>query len=145
MYCCVYNVFFNNRLYHNSTILRKKIAKMEDTLNKLKKEVVDFIEERDWKQFHNPKDIAMALSIETSELAELFLWVSQEKSYDIVQEKKEAISDEMADVFAYLLSLSEATGINLEKALLNKIDKNRQKYPIDKVKGSYKKYTDYEI
>ena len=92
----------------------------------------------------NPKDLSQALSIEASELSELFLWKSQEESYDVVKEKKEALSDEMADVFAYLLALSNVTGIDLEVALLNKLEKNKKKYPADEVKGSSKKYTEYK-
>jgi len=117
---------------------------MQNKLTELKLKVVDFIEERDWKQFHNPKDVAQALSIEAAELSELFLWVPQGKSYDVAQDKREAVSDEMADVFAYLLAFSETTGIDLEEALINKLEKNKKKYPIDKVKGSSKKYTEYK-
>lgn len=114
------------------------------TINELKKMVTSFIDERDWKQFHNPKDVAQALSIEAAELLELYLWVSQEKSYETTKEKHEAVSDEMADIFAYLLAMSDATGIDLEEALLKKLEKNRKKYPSDQVKGSSKKYTEYD-
>jgi NTP pyrophosphatase (non-canonical NTP hydrolase) len=113
-------------------------------INELKNEVLSFVKERDWQQFHNPKDLVQALSIEVSELSELFLWTSQEKSFDIVKEKREEVSDEMADIFSYLLSLSNVTGIDLEEALKNKINKNKKKYPAEKVKGSSKKYTDYK-
>ncbi len=117
---------------------------MKNQINELKNEVIAFIQERDWEQFHNPKDLTQALTIEASELSELFLWVSQENSYETVKEKREAVSDEMADIFAYLLSLSNVTGIDLEEALKNKIEKNRKKYPADKVRGSSKKYTEYQ-
>lgn len=116
---------------------------MTNNINKLKNEVAVFVKERDWQQFHNPKDLVQALTIEASELSELFLWASQKESYEIVKEKKEAVSDEMADIFAYLLSLSNVTGIDLEQALKDKLEKNRKKYPADKVKGSSKKYTEY--
>jgi dCTP diphosphatase len=94
-------------------------------IDKLKEKLCEFRDERNWKQFHNPKDLAQAISIEASELQEHFLWVSQEKSYDIVEKNKEEVSDEMADIFAYLLSLSDITGISLEEALLSKLEKNR--------------------
>jgi NTP pyrophosphatase (non-canonical NTP hydrolase) len=110
-------------------------------INELKQQLVDFRDDRDWRQFHNPKDLAQAISIESSELLEHFLWISQEKSYDIVKENREEISDEMADIFAYLLSLSDITGINLEEALINKLEKNKKKYPIEKSKGKSTKYT----
>jgi len=117
---------------------------MNNQIDKLKQLIKEFRDERDWQQFHNPKDLSQALSIEASELSELFLWKSQEESYDVVKEKKEALSDEMADVFAYLLALSNVTGIDLEVALLNKLEKNKKKYPADEVKGSSKKYTEYK-
>jgi len=110
-------------------------------IHKLKQKVTEFRDERDWKQFHNPKDLSQALSVEASELVEHFLWVSQDASYEVVNENKEEVADEMADVFAYLLSLSDITDINLEEALLNKLEKNRKKYPINKAKGNSKKYT----
>lgn len=110
-------------------------------LNELKQKLIDFRDERDWKQFHNPKDLSQAISIEASELQEHFLWVSQEKSHRIVEENKEDIADEMADIFAYLLSLADITGIDLERALLNKLEKNKEKYPIEKAKGIATKYT----
>ena len=117
---------------------------MPNQINKLKSEVANFIKERDWEQFHNPKDLAQALTIEAAELSELFLWISHEESYDTVKQKREAVSDEMADIFAYLLSLSNVTGIDLEQALKNKMKKNRKKYPADIVRGSSKKYTEYQ-
>lgn len=117
---------------------------MNNQIDKLKQLIQEFRDERDWQKFHNPKDLSQALSIEASELSEIFLWITQEDSYNIVEEKKEAVSDEMADVFAYLLALSNVTGIDLETALLNKLEKNKNKYPVDEVKGSSKKYTEYK-
>lgn len=110
-------------------------------LNQLKQNISEFRDKRDWKQFHNPKDLSQAISIESAELLEHFLWVSQKDSFTIVEKNKEEIADEMADVFAYLLSLSDVTGIDLEVALLNKLEKNKKKYPIEKAKGISIKYT----
>lgn len=109
-------------------------------LNKLKQKIVDFRDERDWIQFHNPKDLSQAITIEASELLEHFLWVSQENSSKVVKENQEEIADEMADIFAYLLSLSDVTGIDLGEALVNKLEKNKQKYPVEKAKGLAIKY-----
>jgi len=109
-------------------------------IDKLKSKLVKFRDERDWKQFHNPKDISQAISIESAELLEHFLWISKEASHDVVNENKEEISDELADIFAYLLSFSDITGIDLEEALLNKLEKNNKKYPIEKAKGKATKY-----
>ena len=110
-------------------------------ISQLQQVVNQFRDERDWKQFHNPKDLAQAISIESSELLEHFLWVSQDESVKVAKEMKEEIADEMADVLAYLLSLSDITGIELDKALVNKMKKNEEKYPISKAKGNSKKYT----
>lgn len=104
--------------------------------------VTQFRDERNWKQFHNPKDIAIALSVESSELLEHFLWVSQEESHEVVKSKKEDISDEMADVLAYLLALSDVADIDLAEALTKKMDKNKGKYPIDKAHSKSNKYNE---
>ena len=109
-------------------------------IDKLKSKLVEFRDKRDWKQFHNPKDIAQAISIESAELLEHFLWVSQEASHEVVIKNKEEISDELADIFAYLLSFSDISGIDLEEALLRKLEKNNKKYPVEKSKGHATKY-----
>lgn len=95
-----------------------------------------FRNERDWDQFHNPKDLAIALNIESSELLELFLW----KKHEDANETK--IKDELADVFAYALLLADKYNFNIEEMVLNKVKKNAEKYPIDKAKGTAKKYNE---
>lgn len=95
-----------------------------------------FREERDWKQFHKPKDLAMALSIEASELLECFLWK------DISKANKDNIKDEVADIFSYLLYIASDLEIDLQEATLKKIKSNSEKYPISKSKGNSTKYTD---
>lgn len=114
---------------------------MNQQINILKSKIAEFRDARDWKQFHNPKDLALALSIEATELMEHFLWVPIEDTYKVIDEKKEEIADEMADVFAYLLSLSDITGIDLAVALEEKLKKNEMKYPVEKSKGNSTKYT----
>lgn len=98
--------------------------------------LIQFRNERDWKQFHNPKDLAIALNIETSELLELFLWKSSKEA------EKNRIKEELADVFAYALLLADEYDFNVEQIILEKIKKNELKYPIDKAKGNSKKYTE---
>ena len=110
-------------------------------LNKLQKKVTSFRDARNWKQFHNPKDLAQAISIESAELLEHFLWLTQEESYKKVHEKKEEIAEEMADIFAYLLALAEVADIDLAKSLVNKIEKNELRYPVERSKNNTKKYT----
>ena len=107
------------------------MSDIKDLIQKLKA----FRDERDWKQFHNPKDLAIALSIEASELLEVFLW----KTHDEADHNK--IKEELADVLAYALLLAESCDLDIKKIVEEKIEINRKKYPIEKSKGSGKKYT----
>lgn len=108
--------------------------------DKLIKEIVNFRDERNWKQFHNPKDLAISLSLEASELLENFQWKTSD---DAVKENLENIKDEITDIAIYTMLLSHELGINLEQAIKEKIQKNKQKYPVDKAFGSRKKYTEF--
>ncbi len=101
-----------------------------------------FADERDWQQFHSPKNISMALSVEASELLEHFQWMTQDESRNVSPDKKALIADETADVFLYLLRMCEQMDIDLIKVANQKIDKNALKYPVEKAKGSAKKYTE---
>lgn len=102
-----------------------------------------FRDARDWGQFHNAKDLAVSLSIEASELLECFQWKSPEEVAEIVKSTdKENIEDEIADVAMYLLLLSHELNIDIKDAISKKIVKNGLKYPVEKAKGSAKKYTD---
>lgn len=103
------------------------------------KEIVDFRDERDWKQFHNPKDLAISLSLEASELLENFQWKTSEEAID---KNIDNIKDEIADVVIYALLMSNELEINLEQVIKEKIQKNRQKYPVNKSFGLSKKYTE---
>ena len=102
-----------------------------------------FSEERDWEQFHNPKNITMALSVEVAELVEIFQW-SNSGGLDEINDPdtKVQIEKEIADIFNYLLKLTDMLNIDLEKAALNKIEENDAKYPVEKFKGISKKYSD---
>lgn len=97
-------------------------------------ELVQFRNEREWGQFHNPKDLAIALNIESAELLELFLWKSHEDA-DVAK-----IKEELADVFAYAFLIAEKYNLNVKDIVKDKIKLNAQKYPIDKAKGTSKKY-----
>jgi NTP pyrophosphatase (non-canonical NTP hydrolase) len=103
-------------------------------------DIVNFRDERDWQQFHNPKDLALSLSLEASELLENFQWKTSEEA---INDNIENITDEIADVVIYALLISNELKINLEQAILEKIRKNRQKYPVNKSFGSSKKYTEF--
>ncbi|NIL20047.1 nucleotide pyrophosphohydrolase [Pseudomonas sp. AN3A02] len=109
---------------------------------RLQKKLAQFASERDWDQFHNPKNLAIALSVECSELLEEFQWLTDSQASSVMEspEQAERIREEMADIASYLLQLASKLGIDLEAALLKKIDTNAAKYPVDKFKGSAKKY-----
>ena len=99
-------------------------------------ELIKFRNERDWEQFHNPKDLALAISIESAELLELFLW---KKAEDANAEK---VKEELADVFSFAFLLAEKYGLDVKEIVLDKIKTNGEKYPVDKAKGSAKKYNE---
>lgn len=103
------------------------------------KKVNAFRDDRDWRQFHNEKDLAISISLEASELLELFQWNS---SKETVQTKRSEIEDELADVMIYSMMLASNLDLNIEDIISNKLKKNNEKYPVDKSKGSKKKYTD---
>ena len=98
--------------------------------------LIKFRNERDWEQFHNPKDLAVALSIEASELLENFLWKPHEEA------DKGKVKEELADVIAYALLLAEKYEFDVKAILLEKIKKNGEKYPVEKAKGTAKKYNE---
>jgi len=108
-------------------------------MKRLIKEIIQFRDERDWKQFHTPKNLALAISIEAAELNELFLWKSDNESTHVDSNK---ISDELADVLIYSILMAESMDFDLDEIILSKLKKNGIKYPIEKYKGSSKKYTD---
>ena len=107
----------------------------------IKKETVDdcmsFVEERNWKQFHNPKDLALSLSLEASELLELFQWKTSEEA---VEKNRDKMKDELADVIVYALDFADVLGFDLNEIISDKMKKNREKYPIEKARNSNKKY-----
>ena len=114
------------------------------TIEELKKLFIKFRDERDWKKYHNPKDLAASVSIEAAELLENFQWKTDEEIEGMLkdEEKLKEVSEELADVIAYCLSFSDVTKIDISEALKKKIEENQRKYPIEKVKGNYKKYTE---
>ena len=108
----------------------------ENLIQQLTEALVAFRDDRDWKKFHNPKDLATALSIEASELQEIFLWKNGPSLEEAISKKKEHIEQEVADIASYLLLLCNELEIDL--------DLNNQKYPAHKVRGSSKKYNEYQ-
>lgn len=117
---------------------------MSDSLAELRKRIDQFVQERDWAQFHTPKNLAMAMIVEAAELVEQFQWNTPEESQQLSPEKREAVSHELADTFVYLLRLAEVLEIDLIAAANAKIDLNAKKYPVEKARGSNAKYTEYQ-
>ena len=115
----------------------------DDTISLLTEKLVNFRNERDWARFHNPKDLAIALSIEAAELQELFLWKHHDDPELKAPKTREKLEEETADIAAYLFMLCERLDIDLKTALEAKIEKNAKKYPVELVKGSSKKYSEY--
>jgi NTP pyrophosphatase (non-canonical NTP hydrolase) len=110
----------------------------------LLKQLIEFRRERDWEQFHNPKDIAISLSIEAAELLEWFQWRNKTEIKQMLEtDKREDLEDEIADVAVYLSYLCHDLNIDIEQAIQRKIQKNAAKYPVDKVKGRADKYNEY--
>jgi len=117
---------------------------MADSLIELRQKIDAFVNERDWAQFHSPKNLAMAMIVEAAELVEHFQWDTIQESYDLSADKRQEVAHELADTFVYLLRLAEVTGIDLIQAANDKIALNAIKYPVDKAKGSNAKYTVYQ-
>lgn len=114
------------------------------TLNveKIQNDIRTFTTERDWNQFHSVKNLVMALSVETSELLEIFQWMKEEDSNNLKSnpETMGKVRDEVADVLVYLLGIADKLDIDVEQAIIQKMKKNAEKYPVDKARGSSRKY-----
>jgi NTP pyrophosphatase (non-canonical NTP hydrolase) len=113
---------------------------MADEIKKLTERIVKFRDERDWKQFHKPKDLAISLTLEAGEVLEHFQWKSEQEIAEYVKTNKEEIADELADVLNYVLIMAHDLNIDLADAQEKKIIKNRKKYPIEKALGNSAKY-----
>jgi len=113
-------------------------------LNDIKHRLREFAQVRDWEQFHSPKNLSMALSVEVSEIVEHFQWLTEEQSNNLPLEKLAEVETELADTLIYLVRLADKLDIDLLQAAENKIEVNEKKYPVDKAKGSAKKYTELD-
>jgi len=115
--------------------MNSDLAELRDALRR-------FAAERDWDQFHSPKNLASALVVEAGELLERFQWLSEEQSRALSAKDKEKVAEEMADVFVYLIRLADKLDLDLLEVARDKIARNAEKYPVDKARGNAKKYTD---
>jgi dCTP diphosphatase len=111
-------------------------------LAKLQERIVAFRDARDWKQFHNPKDLSISLLLEAAEVLEHFQWKTLEEQTKHVTEKKQEVSEELADTLYWVLLLAHDLDIDLVKAVEVKMSKNESKYPVEKARGNHKKYTE---
>lgn len=112
-------------------------------LEELRIRIADFARERDWDQFHSPKNLSMALIVEAGELLEHFQWLKQSESYELPKDKLQAVEEELADILVYLVRIADQLDIDLIAAANSKIKSNEAKYPADLVRGSARKYTEY--
>ena len=115
-----------------------------NSLENLKSQLRNFAEDRDWDQFHSPKNLSMALIAESAELVEHFQWLTEEQSKTLSADKLAEVEQELADIQIYLIRIADKLGIDLLNAVTKKIELNEKKYPADKVRGSAKKYTEYK-
>lgn len=112
-------------------------------LENLEARLLQFAKQRDWEQFHAPKNLAMALAVEAGELMEHFQWLSEQQSESLSADKLEEVGFEIADVFIFTVRLASRLGLDLDDFVRRKIEINEQKYPTHKVRGSARKYTEY--
>jgi dCTP diphosphatase len=117
---------------------------MSDTLSieDLQKKIRQFVDERDWDQFHNPKDLSISLALEAAEVMEHFQWKSNEEMIEHARKNKGAVGEELADVFYWVLLLANKLDVDLSEAFEKKMTQNAAKYPVEKAKGNHKKYTE---
>ena len=113
-----------------------------ESLEQIKTRLREFAAERDWDQFHSPKNLAMALIVEAAELVEHFQWLTEEQSQTLPPKKLAEVEQEIADIQIYLIRLADKLGVDMEKAVNAKIELNAKKYPAEKVRGSAVKYND---
>jgi NTP pyrophosphatase (non-canonical NTP hydrolase) len=115
-----------------------------DSLAGLEAEIDAFVQERDWAQFHTPKNLAMSVAIEAAEIMEHFQWATGEESRALAQEKRDEVAGEIGDVLIYLLRLSRTLDLDILAAARNKLAENRRKYPVEKARGKATKYVDLD-
>ena len=113
-------------------------------IKELQRKVIEFRDERDWAQYHNPKDLAISLSLEASELLEIFQWKDAEEVEAIKRDEsaRKSVKEELADILSYALNLYDAFGFDPAEVIMNKLKVNEEKYPVEKAKGSARKYSD---
>ena len=115
---------------------------MNDSIQQLTREICAFRDAREWAQFHNPKEMAIAITAEAGELLQHFVWQNAEQSLTRVAERRDELASEMADVAILLFEMANDCGIDLAEAMRQKLARNEQRYPVDKARGSNRKYNE---
>ena len=116
----------------------------DPALEELKLKLREFAQVRDWEQFHSPKNLSMALSVEAAELVEHFQWMTEQQSSELTPQRHVAVAFELADIFIFLLRLSDQLDVDLMEITKRKMELNNKRYPIEKVKGSSIKHNEYD-
>ena len=116
---------------------------MDAFISSLQQSLRKFASDRDWEQFHNPKNLVMALTVEAGELQEIFQWLTEQQSSTLDVKQRQHVQEEMADVLLYLCRLADVLDIDLQEAAVAKLKRNAEKYPADQVRGKSGKYTEY--
>lgn len=112
-------------------------------MHSLKEQIAHFVKERDWEKYHSPKNLAMGLSVEAAELLEIFLWLKEDESHDLPEDKLKNLKEEIGDIMIYLTNIANKFDLDPIECAKQKIELNKKKYPSELVKGSAKKYTEY--
>jgi len=115
-----------------------------DKIKDLTNRIIKFRDARDWKQFHNPKDVALSMVLEAGEVMEHFQWKNKDEVEKYLKSNKEEVAEEIADVFYFVLLMSHDLDIDIVSSLENKLQKNEAKYPVEKAKGNHTKYNKYK-
>ncbi|MCA9332648.1 nucleotide pyrophosphohydrolase [Candidatus Saccharibacteria bacterium] len=113
-------------------------------MDEITKKIVEFVKARDWEQFHNPKDVAISLSLEASEVLEHFQWKNPQEIEEYLKNHRDEVADELFDVLYWVLLMSHYLDVDLKKAFKRKMIENESKYPAEKARGSHAKYTKYK-
>ncbi len=121
--------------------MNKEINDQITTIKELRDSIKQFVVERDWTQYHDPKSLSMGIAIEAAELMEKFQFLTNEESFEVAKNHKDEVAHELCDVLGYVLNFANATDIDLSSYFVEKMEMNRKKYPVEKAKGAYGKYT----